>query len=116
MTDELIIKNFRNGVYKNKPMLFGQKFLESVLDLINRQAAEIEELKTEIERMENQNTLLLKQKCKDINTARKIIKSEAIKEFAEKLKEKLQWDVEFDNKLVFESDIDSLVKEMTEER
>ena len=43
-------------------------------------------------------------------------KSEAIKEFAERLKEKLQWDVEFDNKLVFESDIDSLVKEITEER
>ena len=42
------------------------------------------------------------------------IKSEAIKEFAERLKEKLQWDVEFDNKLVFESDIDNLVKEMTE--
>ena len=41
-------------------------------------------------------------------------KSEAIKEFAERLKEKLQWDVEFDNKLVFESDIDNLVKEMTE--
>ena len=42
------------------------------------------------------------------------IKSEAIKEFAKRLKEKLQWDVEFDNKLVFESDIDNLVKEMTE--
>ena len=42
------------------------------------------------------------------------IKSEAIKQFAERLKEKLQWDVEFDNKLVFESDIDNLVKEMTE--
>ena len=40
--------------------------------------------------------------------------SKAIKEFAERLKEKLQWDVEFDNKLVFESDIDNLVKEMTE--
>ena len=43
------------------------------------------------------------------------IKSEAIREFAKRLKEKLQWDVEFDNKLVFESDIDNLVKEMTEE-
>ena len=42
------------------------------------------------------------------------IKSEAIKEFTKRLKEKLQWDVEFDNKLVFESDIDNLVKEMTE--
>lgn len=60
--------------------------LNAVSDLINRQAAEIEELKTEIERMENQNTLLLKKKCKDINTARKIIKFEAIKDFAERLK------------------------------
>lgn len=42
------------------------------------------------------------------------IRAEAIKEFAERLKEKLQWDVEFDNKLVFERDIDNLVKEMTE--
>lgn len=47
MTDELIIKNVRNSVYKNKPMLFGQKFLESVLDLINRQKAEIEELRSD---------------------------------------------------------------------
>lgn len=53
----------------------------------------------------------------DLDTLTKFlkqIKSEAIKEFAERLKEKLQWDVEFDNKLVFESDIDNLVKEMTE--
>ena len=41
-------------------------------------------------------------------------KKEAYKEFAERLKEKLQWDVEFDNKLVFESDIDNLLKEMTQ--
>ena len=41
-------------------------------------------------------------------------KSEAIKEFAERLKSKLQWDTEFDNMLVFETDIDNLVKEMTE--
>ena len=58
--------------------------LKYALDLINRQKAEIERLQT------------------------------AVKEFAERLKEKLQWDVEFDNKLVFESDIDNLVKEMTE--
>ena len=108
MTDELIIKNFRNGVYKNKPMLFGQKFLESVLDLINRQKAEIEQWKEEADRWQNAF-------CK-VNEDMSTIKSEAIKEFAARLKEKLQWDVEFDNKLVFESDIDSLVKEMTEER
>ena len=57
------------------------KWLEELKEsrnTINRQAVEIEELKTEIERMENQNTLLLKKKCKDINIPRKIIKSKAI--------------------------------------
>ena len=48
MTDNEIIKNFRNCVYKNKPMLFGQKFLESVLDLINRQKAKIEKIKADL--------------------------------------------------------------------
>ena len=93
------------------------KWLEELKEsrnTINRQAAEIENLKIEIERLKNQNALLLKKKCKDINTARKIIKSEAIKDFVKRLKEKLQWDVEFDNKLVFEGDIDNLVKEMAE--
>lgn len=45
--------------------------LNAVSDLINRQKAEIERLKS-------QNTLLLKKKCKDINIPRKIIKSKAI--------------------------------------
>lgn len=96
------------------------------IDLINRQ-------KAEIERMENQNTLLLKKKCKDINTARKIIKSEAIKDFAKRLKSKLN-DLEFRTKThrktvptkfcdnnanwvmheCVSEEIDKLVKEMTE--
>lgn len=98
MTDEQIINELKLRIdYVSK----------ATLDLISR-------YKAENERLENQNTLLLKKKCKDINTARKIIKSEAIKEFANRLKEKLQWDVEFDNKLVFESDINKLVKEMAE--
>ncbi len=61
-----------------------------------------------------------KEKCKDINTTEKIIKSEAIKEFAERLKRKItavhktrsgkHW-YEMDDE-----DIDNLVKEMTEEK
>ena len=75
---------------------------ESVLDLINRQNAEIERLRE-----------IANHKCqKCVSRTIECAKSEAIKEFAERLKEKLQWDVEFDNKLVFESDIDNLVKEM----
>ena len=84
---------------------------ENALDLITRQKSEIERLQESgkeavscFTRMES----LYKIKCKELEVA----KSEAIKEFAERLKEKLQWDVEFDNKLVFESDIDNLVNKM----
>lgn len=99
---------------------------ENALDLINRQ-------KAEIERMKNQNTLLLKKKCKDINTARKIIKSEAIKDFAERLKERLTrlsvrtkthgrkttptYVDDIANQILHDvvpQEIDNLVKEMTE--
>ena len=76
---------------------------------INRQNAEIERLNIESETLATQ----LKGAYEQIHKLN-MEKSEAIKEFAERLKEKLQWDVEFDNKLVFESDVDSLVKEMTE--
>lgn len=86
------------------------KWLEELKEsrnTINRQAAEIE-------RMENQNTLLLKKKCKDINTARKIIKSEAIKDFAERLKKEVLIDSGFEVLQV--GTIDSIAKEMTEEK
>lgn len=87
-------------------------------DLINRQAAEIENLKQIID--EEDKEILKLQKWiifwrEDLNYQPEKIKSEAIKEFAKWLKEKLQWDVEFDNKLVFESDIDNHVKEMAKE-
>ena len=94
--------------------------LENALDLINRQKAEIERLEKEIkdkERVYNDEFCLRKEwqtKCRELLKDKQTTKFEAIKEFAERVKEKLQWDVEFDNKLVFESDIDNLVKEMTE--
>lgn len=82
------------------------EIIKALSDRINRQRAEIE-------RLGNQNTLLLKKKCKDINTARKIIKSEAIKDFVERLKEKFgiaDCIVTVDN-----NDLDDFVKELTEE-
>lgn len=102
MTDEQIIKNFRNGVYKNKPMLFGQKFLESVLDLINRQKAEIEQWKEEADRWQNAF-------CK-VNEDMSTIKSEAIKEFAHLVIDRSR------NGVICVSDVPDLVKEMTEEK
>lgn len=83
------------------------ELIKDVFGFINRQKAEKEMLK-------KRNTLLLKKKCKDINTARKIIKSEAIKEFAERLKNKnVQgfWD---ENAYISVDDIDNLAKEMAE--
>lgn len=74
----------------------------AVIDLINRQKAEIESLQKNIDGL----NIFTKNHIK-------VIRLQAMKEFAERLKEKLQWDVEFDNKLVFESDIDNIVKEMT---
>ena len=82
--------------------------------------AENKRLKKEVEDKErayNDEFCLRKEwqtKYQELIKEKQITTSEAIKEFAERLKEKLQWDVEFDNKLVFESDIDNLVKEMTE--
>ena len=102
MTDEQIIKNFRNGVYKNKPMLFGQKFLESVLDLINRQKAEIEQWKEEADRWQNAF-------CK-VNEDMPTIKSEAIKEFAHLVIDRSK------NGVICVSDVHDILKEMTEER
>ena len=83
--------------------------LNSTLDLIYRQQAEIEKLKEEIQITKDAYTML--------QTKNEIIKSEAIKEFAERLKE--QSDSHFDySELVFEigeEKIDNLVKEMVGE-
>ena len=88
------------------------EIIKALSDRINRQKAEIERLK-------KRNALLLKKKCKDINTARKIIKSEAIKEFAERLKEtsiglEIGDDKKFKMTVVSTVAIDRLVKEMME--
>lgn len=79
---------------------------DSVLDLINRQAAEIEQWKEEADRWQNAF-------CK-VNEDMSTIKSEAIKEFAEKLKERRGLN-QMCIAIVSKNDIDNLVKEMTEE-
>ena len=91
--------------------------LNAVSDLINRQKADIESLKQIIDEQDKEILKLQKRIIfwrEDLNYQPEKIKSEAIKEFAERLKSKLQWDTEFENMLVFETDINNLVKEMTE--
>lgn len=96
------------------------ELLEKAFDLAKRQKTTIEELMAKVEKLEEQNTLLLKKKCKDINTARKIIKSKAIKEFAERLKDDIRLDEECDYNCInccyeckeFVPQINKLTKEM----
>ena len=84
------------------------------LDLINRQKAEIERLEDVVYRLTLHNNSL----CLLDETQKKAIKSEAIKEFAERLKNKLTACSRtidgVSEYLILDVDIDNLVKEMTE--
>ena len=128
MTDEQIIKALglcssehlgcEDGCpYTMKACMGGDAVMKDALKLINRQKAEIERFK--------QNEQFISAKCDSIqekllllkNTqipeAIKIAKSEAIKEFAERLKKFSQWDIYLPD-YVFVDIIDHLVKELTE--
>lgn len=81
--------------------------------------AEIKSLKQIIERLGRSNTSLLKKKCKASRTATKIIKSEAIKEFAERVKDmsiglEIGDDKKYKMTVVSTLAIDTVLKEMTE--
>lgn len=95
-----------------------RKCAKNALDLINRQKAEIEKLKQENDFFRKTITenaqRALEVTVEEIEKA----KSEAIKEFAERLKEKCYEDFqetcEMLSPYVTDDDIDDLVKEMTE--
>ena len=86
------------------------KLLEDILDLINHQKAEIERLKKEIQTTKDAYIML--------QTKNAIIKSETVKEFAERLKEKSFKTIRnygLTKDVVEVCDIDNLVKEMVGE-
>ncbi len=90
-----------------------------ILDLINRQKAEIERLEKRLD-MSRKELSRRRERCiqnSELNlkllSELKIVKSEVIREFAERLKVKAAWD-DRDNNVVHLDDIDSIVKEMTE--
>lgn len=123
MTDNEIIKalEWLERLKRDTDVSEWAESLKIILNEYNRQKAEIERLKDEnksirycYEQAKSYNDTLAEsceKNCKKFNMT---TRAEAVKEFAERLKSKRQWDVEFDNKLVFESDIDNLIKEMTE--
>lgn len=96
---------------------------EQALDLINRKNAKIENLKQIINEQDKEILKLQKRIIfwrKDLNYQPEKIKAEAIKEFAERLKEKCYEDFqetyEMLSPYVTDDDIDDLVKEMTEDK
>ena len=91
---------------------------EFALDLINRQKAEIERLEKEnakqkamLEAIDNEMLPLPFET--DFDKAIKTAKSEAIKEFVHRLKDRVVQKYEYTDTRIFE-EIDNLVKEMTE--
>ena len=80
------------------------KMMADALFLINRQ-------KAEIERLQSMNNAKLDM-IHDLRTDLETTKSEAIKEFAERLKGKMFIADDNFNPVVLEADIDNLVKEM----
>ncbi len=124
MTDEQIIKALEycsTDVRENtcpkcafyKKHRCSTRMLNAVSDLTNRQKTEIEELRERISYLEKSIDCSRKEYNRLLQKLQQA-KSEAIREFAERLKSKLQWDTEFENMLVFETDINNVVKEMTE--
>lgn len=91
-----------------------RKLCEPALEIINRQKAEIEELKKEIGIGTIYKDILIHTKTlDDYNAFKNAVKSEAIREFAERLKERRGRNFPF-TEAVSIFDINSLVKEMTE--
>ena len=85
----------------------GEHLANYALDIINRQQAEIERLKNEIQITKDAYIML--------QTKNEIIKSEAIKEFAEGLKEIVKFTDDTYECWEIEGYINSLVKEMVGE-
>lgn len=107
LTDNEIIKALECcGTYKGKctdcPAFVKvdrsncKQVLLGAIEIINRLQAENEKLEHQLE------TLCI---------ALKLAKAEAYKEFIERLKICLQGDIRYDNKILFECDIDNLLKE-----
>ena len=119
MTDEQIIKALKCcksavasceecPMYVEGVVCHGYELNKKALDLIARQQLEIERLNIE-------NTLTMSERnafCAsfyEVSKQLKTAKSKAVKEFAERLKEKKR---ELDRFILYDEDIDNLVKEM----
>ena len=124
MTDNKTIKALELAIHRYKDTthhvscIVDINILKKAINLINRQKAEIERLEKEIkdkERAYNDELCSRKEwqtKCRELLKEKQITTSEAIKEFAEKLKKRFY--LSAGRCVVDVYHIDNLVKEMTE--
>lgn len=95
-------------MYVEGVVCHGYELNEKALDLITRQQVEIERLNIEnMLTMSERNAF--RASFYEVSKQLKIAKSKAVKEFAERLKEKKR---ELDRFILYDEDIDNLVKEM----
>lgn len=118
MTDNEIIKALERMSAED-----ADGFSSDILDLIKRQQAEIERLKSNngaTQHLLSEAWESIEEKDKWAEKRERIAKSEAITEFAERLKaEILEWQYEFeyyDERKKAAKQVDNLVKEMTEDK
>lgn len=108
MTDNEVIKALEKEKYSFSDATRTYRAIEESIDLINRQNAEIEKLKNELE----QAKIEISKHFDEIEKS----ENEAIKEFAERLKEEVKTEqIHYSYRDFVEiRDINNLVKEMTE--
>lgn len=101
-----ILKKTENVVLQKEPIDDLVRHITNILDLINRQQAEIDRLEKDSKRLKK-----VQMQLDDAMKMYNVIKAEAYKEFAERLKENsiatFSW-----NGVVLVEEIDNLVKEM----
>lgn len=130
MTDNEIIKALEccispdcgNCPYDGDDLLrpCNHNLMIDALSLINRQKAKIERMQKHNKKFGFcnllGNVLVYSKNLKDYNDMRKGLKSEAVKEFAERLKRFLLFDKKRERNIavITEKEINNLVKEMTE--
>ena len=89
-TDKQIIKEFEEVLEDNHMSIINQMICGDVLDIINRQQAEIERLKKELEQSEQSGDILetiLEEKNADISELIFKERDNAVREFADMLKQ-----------------------------
>lgn len=117
MTDSELVKALENSIntYNEKGVYVDTENLQQqVLDLIKRQRAEIERLEKARQRQDYLSCNLRGQKYELMNRI-SVVKNEAYKEFAERLKSYLLLNKKGEMSVISFENVDNLLKEMVGE-